>query len=378
MIKIHAAEAHRAEHRLAVSERAEEGTEGLTIRGGKAMKTLGDRGSEGFSRRSFLAGTSALSAASFLGLARSAAAESPPETPKVRLIHAPSMCLAPQYIAGDLLRAEGFAEVEYVPFEAPAGTYTQLWLPGIIAEGLADFSMGGVVWYPPAIDSGAPLLILAGIHVGCYELFANSGVQSIRDLKGKTVAGTQYGDDRLFISAILSYVGMDPRKDINWVTTPTSTDAMQLFVEGKVDAFIGFPPEPQELRAKKIGRVILNTATDRPWSQYFCCLLAGNREFVRKYPVATKKVCARLPQSCGHLCERSQPRCPVHGGQGLRQRLQVCPGAHHRVALQPVARRQSGRHAAFSCAAPARSGHDQDHARRRSSPRAATGGFSTS
>jgi NitT/TauT family transport system substrate-binding protein len=57
-----------------------------------------------------------------------------------------------------------------------------------------------------------------------------------------------------------------------------------------VDAFIGFPPEPQQLRAKKIGRVILNTTTDPPWSQYFCCLLAGNREFVRKYPVATKKV----------------------------------------------------------------------------------------
>jgi len=271
------------------------------------MKTLGDRGSKGFSRRSFLAGTSALSAASFLGLARSAAAESPPETPKVRLIHAPSMCLAPQYIAGDLLRAEGFAEVEYVPFEAPAGTYTQLWLPGIIAEGLADFSMGGVVWYSPAIDSGAPLLILAGIHVGCYELFANSGVQSIRGLKGKTVAGTQYGDDRLFISAILSYVGMDPRKDINWVTTPASTEAMQLFIEGKVDAFIGFPPEPQELRAKKIGRVILNTATDRPWSQYFCCLLAGNREFVRKYPVATKKV-VRAYLKAADICARDPNR----------------------------------------------------------------------
>ena len=65
---------------------------------------------------------------------------------------------------------------------------------------------------------------------------------------------------------------------------------MHLFVEGKVDAFLGFPPAPQELRAKKIGRVILNTTIDRPWSQYFCCMLAGNREFVRKYPVATKKV----------------------------------------------------------------------------------------
>ncbi len=34
---------------------------------------------------------------------------------------------------------------------------------------------------------------------------------------------------------------------------------------GKVDAFLGFPPEPQELRAKKIGQLVLNTATDKPW-----------------------------------------------------------------------------------------------------------------
>ena len=29
--------------------------------------------------------------------------------------------------------------------------------------------------------------------------------------------------------------------------------------------------------------------TDRPWSQYFCCMVVANREFVRKHPVATKR-----------------------------------------------------------------------------------------
>ena len=43
-------------------------------------------------------------------------------------------------------------------------------------------------------------------------------------------------------------------------------------------------------RARQIGHVIVNTAVDRPWSQYFCCMLAGNPEFVRKHPVATKRV----------------------------------------------------------------------------------------
>jgi NitT/TauT family transport system substrate-binding protein len=35
--------------------------------------------------------------------------------------------------------------------------------------------------------------------------------------------------------------------------------------------------------------VVVNTGADRPWSQYFCCLVAGNPAFVRKHPVATKR-----------------------------------------------------------------------------------------
>jgi len=36
--------------------------------------------------------------------------------------------------------------------------------------------------------------------------------------------------------------------------------------------------------------VIVDWAVDQPWSHYFCCMLAGNSEFVRKHPVATKRV----------------------------------------------------------------------------------------
>jgi NitT/TauT family transport system substrate-binding protein len=266
------------------------------------MKSSNQTSIHGVTRRSFLTGTSALGGASLLGLGRFAVAEPPPDALKIRLIHAPAMCLAPQFIARDLLHAEGFSEVEYVPYAAPAGTYTQLWLPGIIAEGQADFSMGGVVWYPPAIDTGTPIVILAGIHSGCYELFGNGSVKSIRDLRGKTVAASQFGDDRLFVSAILGYVGIDPRREINWLTTQSTTESMRLFVEGKADAFIGFPPEPQELRAKKIGRVILKTTADKPWSQYFCCMLSANRDFCPNPSSGNEKSLACLPEGGRHLC----------------------------------------------------------------------------
>jgi NitT/TauT family transport system substrate-binding protein len=69
----------------------------------------------------------------------------------------------------------------------------------------------------------------------------------------------------------------------------SGVEAMPHFADRKVDALLGFPPEPQQLRARKIGPSVVDTAKELPWSHYFCCMVAGNREFVRKHPVATKR-----------------------------------------------------------------------------------------
>ena len=84
-------------------------------------------------------------------------------------------------------------------------------------------------------------------------------------------------------------VGLDPGKDIDWVIYPKSTP-IELFVSGKVDVCVGYPPESLELRARHIGHVILNSTIDRPWSQYFCCMLAASADYVENHPVATKRV----------------------------------------------------------------------------------------
>jgi NitT/TauT family transport system substrate-binding protein len=85
-----------------------------------------------------------------------------------------------------------------------------------------------------------------------------------------------------------AYVGLEPQKEVTWVTRAPD-EAVQLLTEGKIDAFMAFPPQTQELRAKQIGHVVVNSALDRPWSQYFCCMVYTRREFARKYPVATKR-----------------------------------------------------------------------------------------
>jgi len=226
---------------------------------------------------------SSAGAAGLIGTSNSFAQESPPETATIRLAKSRSVCIAPQYLAGELLRAEGFSDVRYVPSDAGIRQSKAL------ASGEIDLTLH---FSPPLlipIDVGDKITIIAGVHVGCFELLATERIRSIADLKGKTVGVPDLGTSpHVFVSTMAAHVGLNPAQDINWATSP-SVSPMELFADGKIDAWLGFPPETQELRARKIGHVVVNSSVDRPWSQYYCCMLAGNRDFVRRHPVATKR-----------------------------------------------------------------------------------------
>jgi NitT/TauT family transport system substrate-binding protein len=229
-------------------------------------------------RRRFLTTLSLAGAAGILPPRRASAVEPALETTTVRIGKLPVICFAPQYVCEALLRAEGFTDIRYVETGNLIGP--------AIGRAEADFSTAFAIDPIQAIDAGAPIVVLAGVHVGCYELFAKKDIRRITELKGKSVAA----DSPLLLQLMAAQVGLDPANDIRWVTsTDPSFNPLELFAEGKIDAFLGFPPNPQELRARHIGHVIVSTAVDRPWSQYFCCMLMGNRQYVRNHPVATKR-----------------------------------------------------------------------------------------
>jgi len=234
-------------------------------------------------RRELLARTGALGAAGLLGLQHAASAAEPaPETRTVRFCHSPSICVAPQYMAGDLLRMEGFSDVQYLALGTRAG-------PDALAEGNADITMWYATGFVPVLDAGKPVVLLAGVHVGCWELFGHENVRNLRDLKGKTVVCEKFlSGDHILLSSMLAYAGLNPN-DVQWLSRPGGS-AMNAFAGGQADAFLAFPPEPQELRARKVGHVLINTNTDRPWSQYYCCMVGANRDYVQRHPIATKQV----------------------------------------------------------------------------------------
>jgi NitT/TauT family transport system substrate-binding protein len=244
-------------------------------------------------RRHFLKSGFSVAAAGLAGAAtmggtrRTLAEEAPPETTSLRLHRQEgggATCLAPMDILDDLLRDEGFTNIGYVPFPLTVSSSET------IARGDVDFGQDFGATFIIQLDAGKPVVMLAGVHPTCYELFARESIRTIVDLKGKKagVSGLGIGD-HVMLRIIAASVGLDPAKDINWVVLG-GRDPKELLNDESIDAFLTFPPWAQELRALNVGHVILNSALDRPWSQYFCCMLVGNADFVRRNPIATKRV----------------------------------------------------------------------------------------
>jgi NitT/TauT family transport system substrate-binding protein len=231
-------------------------------------------------RRRLLGALSLAAAGGLLHAPCASAGEERLETTSLRLMRGGNICPAPEYVAEEFLRAEGFTEIRFV-----AGGGAEV--ADALAHNRIDVNSLYASELVAAIDRGAPITMLAGLHVGCFELFARPGIGTVTELKGRSVAVRSLGSsEHLFTAIIAARVGLDPVKDIRWVFSPKP---IELFADGKADAFLGFPPQAQEAHARGLGDALVNSATDTPWSQYFCCMWAGNRDFVRANPVATKR-----------------------------------------------------------------------------------------
>jgi hypothetical protein len=293
------------------------------------MNELSDTERPGFTRRMFLANASAFAAASCLGFARPVAAEPPPEVKKIRLVHVPAICLAPQYLAEELLHLEGFSEVEYVErHNYPAR---------VVEAGEADFTQDAATSLLPALDSGKLAVALAGVHVGCFELVAHERIRAIRDLKGKTVAISEFGaPEHVLLASMLAYVGIDPRKDIKWAAGQKGTDSLALFIDNKADALMGF---------NGLCSATARVADKKDWARYRqygtrpsvvpVFLLHGRRASGIHCQVSRRQQAraAGVSQSRRHLCSGSRASGKTPRGEGLRAALRNRPGSTEGASL---------------------------------------------
>ncbi len=315
------------------------------------------------SRRDFLASMSVAGTAGVLGTRASLADEAPPETTTLRLPFYPNICLAPGDIAEDLLRAEGFTDIRYIPDTAADA----------LARGDIDFDFETAAWVVSHLDSGEPITALAGVHSGCYELFAHEPIRAISDLKGKKLGIYKIGSSgHLLLSVIAAQVGLDPNKDIEWVVPP-SGNAMELFAAGEVDAFIAL-----SARAAGIARPQDRSRDPQhghgPAMVAVSLLHSGRQQGLRPRPSGRHQALpAGPPQGCRHLRDRAGGGRATAGRSGVHPAIRLRAPDADRTSLRPLARvRRCGLDALLR-ASPARGRHDQVQPERDHSPRAPTG-----
>ena len=278
-------------------------------------------------RRHFLASLSAAGAAGVLGARGALADDGPPETTTIKLAYYSNNCLAPLLVAEDLLRPKGFTEIRYVSVPE---SFT---IPELVARGDCHFANTFAGTLVSHMDNGLPITGLSGVHSGCYELFAHEPFRTIGELRGKRVAIQDLNSDGYYYMAIMAaHIGLDPRTDFEWVTSPGG-NPMEVFAEHEADAFLAFPPEPQELRDRNIGHVIVSTIQDKPWSQYLCCVLFGSQQFVRDNPIATKRYLRAILKSADYCADQpeSAARRLVEAGSRYEYALQTLTEIQYRA-----------------------------------------------
>jgi NitT/TauT family transport system substrate-binding protein len=213
-----------------------------------------------------------------------AATDPPPETTTIKLRVWRPACWAPVHVAEPLLREEGFTDIQWV--KAPGPKTVPLWRDGAInlSPTFSALDMYQIEKHEH------PITFLAGLHVGCFALIGSEQVKSVVDLKEKTVwtGSVENNGPQIFFKSIVAYVGLDPLRDVNYAWVKKD-EAMKMFKKGKLDAFLAFPPGPQELMDQGVGKLLLDTNVDKPWSQYFCCMITGHKDFVQKNPIATRR-----------------------------------------------------------------------------------------
>jgi len=244
-------------------------------------------------RREFIKRMALTGAAAYVGFDyETAAADPPPETTRIRFFEYKSACWVPQYIAEDLLRKEGFTDIQYIKGKSIDQSEE------LLESAELDISLGNAAWQIKEMNSGDNSVFIAGLHTGCYALIGQKNIKSVRDLKGKKVwAWTNLeAGPIVFFKSLVAYVGLDPEKDFEYISA-SKNEAIELFKKGEIDAFISFPPGNEQLKELGIGRVLVDTNVDRPWSQYFCCMVNASRKFTRENPIATKRALRALLQS---------------------------------------------------------------------------------
>src|SRR5262245_64556416 len=209
---------------------------------------------------------------------------------KVKVCYIGLTCEPPIYVAYE----KGFFTEEGLDVELVKSDWDSM--RDGLGLGRFDATHTLIMYLLKPIEEGLDVKLTGGIHSGCLRVQASakSNIKQIADLKGKRIGVSHMGAPPfLFASRVLAANGIDPKKDVEWITFPS--DAMELAIDkGQVDVVADAEPIGTLLLARDKVRKVVDQFADPPYSEEYCCVTAVNGAFARKNPKAAAAVTRAL------------------------------------------------------------------------------------
>jgi NitT/TauT family transport system substrate-binding protein len=235
----------------------------------------------------------------------------PPETTSIRL--AAGACDSAIFGAERYLREEGFTDIQFTDMATTAA----------MAAGNANIGNAFPHAYFGAVESGPKVVALGGLHTGCNEIWAQPGIASVKDLKGRQITVTSKALTNLnyaWISMALKQAGVDP-KDVNFVVQADATPAQitQLYLDGKDAAIFVATTAAAALKANPAnkGHTIFMQVADEPWKSINCCFIIASEPWYRANPIAARRAMRAIYRTADTLPADRSDAAKVAADKGL-------------------------------------------------------------
>lgn len=232
----------------------------------------------------------------------------PPETTSIRL--AAGACDSAIFGAERYLRDEGFTDVQF----------TDVATATAITAGNAHIGNAFPQSFFNSVESSPKVVALGGLHPGCNEIWAQPGIASLKDLKGRSITVTSKALSNLpytWFAMALKQAGVDP-KDVNFVVQ-ADADMLKLYLDGKSDAVYVATTGAAALKANPAnkGKVIFSQVMDEPWKSTNCCFIVASEPWYRANPIAAKRAMRAIYRTADTLPADRSDAAKLAADKGL-------------------------------------------------------------
>lgn len=216
----------------------------------------------------------------------------------MQIMSSPALCSAPLFIAIE----NGYLEECGVNFEYFNSDSNQ-W--DLMAADKCDISYGLLPTFIQRIANGFEMYVVMGAHYGCINVVATdaSGIESITDLKGRTVGipGSMGSDPAILLQRMLVAYGIG----INEVNLQVfnNADLATALQEGHIEAFVSWDPYATVVSQYEGNHLIFDQAKDEMTKDEYCCVFGLRAGFVDEHPEMAKKYCEAMTMACDFISE---------------------------------------------------------------------------